>query len=221
MFDLHEYEYSTVGDIDSTTGALDIDEDLSAEIEAIFKSRFNKLYASDLFKRGNHTVEILYPALGQPGSHSLTKGPNHVRFLLSLYPYASDLENVAKIILKPRYIEQDNIEIIALYLRSKKILVQYLHHPFYYETTGLKFHEYSEFTPIDLSRVHNTHLAVKSPTPSLKTLHIPPLWYVLSIIESSNDGLNEGLIDKFFLRREGPSNSRLAETSFYYSRHGY
>ncbi len=217
MFDMYDYELEKTGEISSTTGSLDVEEDLNAVIEDITQNRRGKLYTSDIFKRGGRTIEILYPALGCPGSRPIARGPNHVRFLLSLYPYASDLESIEKIILRPRYVELDNIEIIALFFRRKKILVQYLHHPFYYETTGLRFHEYSEFTPIDLSKVHNTSLAVKSPATSLKKLHIPPLWYVLSIIETSG----EDLIDKFFLRREGPIDSRLIETSFYYSRHGY
>lgn len=217
MFDFNDYELERAGEISSTTGALDIEEDLSAAIEDITRNRLSKLYASDIFKRAGKSIEILYPSLGCPGSRPITKGPNHVRFLLSLYPYASDLESIEKIILRPRYVELDNIEIIALFFRKKKILVQYLHHPFYYETTGLRFHEYSEFTPIDLSKVHNTNLAVKSPAAPVRKLHIPPLWYVLSIIESSG----EDLIDKFFLRREGPVDPRLIETSFYYSRHGY
>lgn len=217
MFDIYDYELERAGEINSTTDALDIDEDLSTAIEDITQNRGSRLYASDIFKRGGRSIEILYPSIGCPGNRPITKGPNHVRFLLSLYPYASDLECIEKIILRPRYVELDNIEIISLFFRKKKILVQYLHHPFYYETTGLRFHEYSEFTPIDLSKVHNTSLAVKSPTVLQKKLHIPPLWYVLSIIESSSDDL----IDKFFLKREGPVNPRLVEASFYYSRHGY
>lgn len=216
MFDFYDYESATAGEM-STENALEIDYDLSASIEEITRNRARTLYASDVFKRRGKAIEILYPSLGYPGNRALVKGPNHVRFLLSLYPYASDLESVEKIILRPRYIEMDNIEIVALYLRKKKILVQYLHHPFYYETAGLRFHEYSEFAPIDLSKIHNTNLAVKSPQTALRKLRIPPLWYVLSIIESSN----EDLIDKFFLKREGSIDPRLIETSFYYSRHGY
>ncbi len=217
MFDMYEYEVERTGEISSTTSAFEIDEDLCAEIENITQNRARALYASDIFKKAGRSIEILYPSLGCPGSRSITKGPNHVRFLLSLYPYASDLECIEKIILRPRYVELDNIEIIALFFRKRKILVQYLHHPFYYETTGLRFQEYSEFMPIDLSRVHHTSLAVKSPTTSARKLHIPPLWYVLSIIESAG----EDLIDKFFLKREGPVDPRLIETSFFYSRHGY
>ncbi|MCX7680186.1 MAG: hypothetical protein N2316_13360 [Spirochaetes bacterium] len=217
MFDLTDDIQHAHHSLYATDDAFTIDEDLITEILAIVQHRNPKLYSCDIFKRNSKTIEILHPTISYSGNRFIKKSPNYIRFLLSLYPYASDLEHVDKIILCPRYVELNNLEIVAAYLRNKKIVVEYLHHPFYYETEGSKFHQYSEFLPVDLTRIHNTPLAVKTPAASRQKLRIPPLWYVLSIIESENSDL----VDKFFLRREGPPDQRLLETSFFYSRHGY
>lgn len=201
----------------STSDSFPVDEDFILEVDTITQFQHQKLYSRDVFKRRSKTIEIVYPTLSHMGNRLTKKGPNYVRFLLSLYPYQSDLELVDKIILCPRYVAINNIEIVAIYLRRKKIIVEYLHHPFYYEPENSKFNEYTEFLPLDITKIHNTSLATKSPTTLHNKLRIPFLWYVISLIESTpND-----LIDKFFLKRNDPPDQRIIETSFFYSRHGY
>ncbi len=164
MFDFRDYsEHRTIGEFDITTEAEEIDDDLSADIDNLLNNRFGKLYRTDRYKRSPYSVDIVHPVLPCPGAGSLLKGPNNIRFLLSLYPGASDLENIDKIVLRPRYVEINETEIMALYLRKKKILVQYLHHPFFYDSAGSRFRDYSEFKPVNLSQIAGTGLIQKSP----------------------------------------------------------
>jgi len=218
MFDFRDYsEYRTMGDLEIRAEVGDIDDDLSVDIDNMLKNRFSRLYLTDRFRRGANTVDIIHPALPYPGARSLQKGPNHVRFLLSLYPYAADLENIDKIVLRPRYVEMSDIEIMAIYLRKKRILVQYLHHPFFYDINDSKFRDYSEFKPLNLSQISNTQLIVKPAPGETPAFKVPPLWYVMSIVSHGDDDR----VDKFFLKRSGPPDPRITEISFFYSRHGY
>ncbi len=218
MFDFRDYtEYRTMKDLEIKVEAGDIDSGLFIDIDNLLQNRFNRLYLTDRFRRGSDKVDIVYPALSYSGARSLQKGPNHVRFLLSLYPYAADLENIDKIVLRPRYVEMNDIELLAIYLRKKKVLVQYLHHPFFYDINDSKFREYSEFKPLNLSRISNTQLLIRPSSGEAPTFKVPPLWYVMSIVSHSDDDR----VDKFFLKRSGPPDPRITEISYFYSRHGY
>lgn len=218
MFDFRDYtEYRTLRDLDIKTEVGDIDEDLSADIDNLLLNRFSRLYRTDRFRRGAYSVDIVHPVLTYPGARTLVKGPNHLRFLLSLYPYAADLENVDKIVIRPRHVELSDVEIMALYLRRRKILVLYLHHPFFYDIEGSKFRDYSEFKPLNLSQLSNTQLIVKPVEGEAPHHKVPPLWYVLSIISHEEDDR----VDKFLLKRAETPDPRIAEISFFYSRHGY
>lgn len=201
-----------------------MEDDIARDIDNLFLNRFSRLYLVDRFKRSPHNIEIVYPRVPYPGRKPLIKGPDHIRFLLSLYPRVTDFENVEKIVLRPRYIEAGSIELLALYLRRRKILVLYLHHPFYY-TIDQAFQRYTEFAPLDLTKLSGMKNAAPSAfsedTAGSGSIKIPPLWYILSLISHSDDAL----IDKFFLRGEqadGESSHRyLNEISFFYSRQGY
>lgn len=218
MFDFRDYtEYRTLRDLDIRTEVGDIDEDLSVDIDDLLLNRFSRLYRTDRFKRGAWSVDIVHPVLACPGARTLVKGPNHVRFLLSLYPYAADLENIDKIVIRPRYVEMSDVEIMALYLRRRRILVLYLHHPFFYDIDGSKFREYSEFKPLNLSQLSNTQLLVRPAPGESPAFKVPPLWYVLSIISHADDDR----VDKFLVKRTGEIDPRITEISYFYSRHGY
>jgi len=218
MFDFRDYtEYRTLRDLDIRTEVGDIDEDLSAEIDNLLANRFSRLYRTDRFKRGAWSVDIVHPVLACPGARTIVRGPNHVRFLLSLYPYAADLENIERVVLRPRHVELSDVEIMALYLRRKRTLVLYLHHPFFYDINDSKFRDYSEFKPLNLSQLSNTQLMVRPAPGEAPAYKVPPLWYVLSIISHADDDR----VDKFLVKRPGPADPRIAEISFFYSRHGY
>ena len=130
MFDIREY-YNCSGasrqGIDSEI--LEIDTDLASDIDILISDKKGSLYITDRYKNRDFSIDIIYPELGYPGNQTLIMTPDRLRFLLSFYPYKGDLEKVEKIVLRPRYVEAGNIELAALYLKKKKILVLYLTHP--------------------------------------------------------------------------------------------
>jgi len=194
----------------------DIDDDISSDIENLLANRFDSLYLKDIYKKNNICIDIIYPRV-QYGHHRvLLKSPDYIRFLLSLYPFPSDLENLQKIVLRPRHIILGNVELMSLYLQQKKILVVYLHHPHFYSLKTSRFAQFSELTPMIhmlQGKIMKTNMHENDP------YLIPPLWYMVSIIESSS----ENKVDKFLLRCDSSSKLRavLDEISFFYGRHGY
>jgi len=225
MFDKYEYikKLNKIKDMcESRFEIEDIEEDISFIIDNIIENSFDMYYFKDRFKNNSSSIDIIYPRISFPGNRAFLKGPDHIRFLLSLYPYKDDLNNIAKIILRPKHFEIDNIELLALFIRRKKILVLYLHHPYLYNVNNSKFNEYSGFEPF-----HYTELACnKLSQNSEKRLNnsdikIFPLWYILSTIVDSSDRN----IDKFFLinnKKYGTTISqKLDDISSFHSKHGY
>jgi len=96
MFDIREY-YGDVhdgGSVPMEQCPAEIEEDISTDIEKLLRSRFDSLYARDRFRNGQASVEILHPRHPYQGNRTLLKGPDHMRYLLSLYPRKSDLDNL-------------------------------------------------------------------------------------------------------------------------------
>ncbi len=225
MFDIKDYYSEENPCLDKSSLYYEvgsIEEDLSRDIDLLLKNRFDSLYKKDKFKRKNHGIDIIYPRLAYPGPRSLIRGADHIRFLLSLYPFPSDLDNLQKVVLRPRYVEIAGVELIALYLRKSGILVQYLYHPHFYNVDDSPFRDYAEFKPIDLNDFSRAHLAENStPRSCPVNPRIPPFWYLISLIGHSRDDR----IDKFFLKQEAREDPQtydtLNEISFFYSRHGY
>ena len=228
MFDIKEY----LGDASSPQNGengfgLFVEEnneedEISQDIDNLLKNRFDSLYIRDRFKQGDRGIDVIYPRLPYNGKRSLFRGSDHLRFLLSLYPMKSDFDNIDKIVLRPRYIEAGDIELMALYFRRAKILVLYLYTPHFYHAEDSKFISYSEFSSFNLPRILEQERertgVVGLGSSSFK---VPSLWYILSVISHSRDNL----IDKFFIKKDpastGKISSLLNEISFYYSRHGY
>lgn len=225
MFDIKEYFSDDIKHRVDFSYHLEteiIEEDISTDIENLLKNRFDSLYMRDKLKYGSSGVEIIYPRISYPGGKTYLKGSDHVRFLLSLYPLKSDLDNVDKIVLRPRHIEIGNIELMSLYIRNKKILVLYLYSPHYYSIEDSKFTYYSEFTHFHLPELISKNLINNNNLQSKKTsIKVPPLWYILSIIYHVPDNK----MDKFFIKKGKEYPRRVSEVlneiSFYYSRHGY
>ncbi len=224
MFDIRDYYREQVIGSAGGNDALmigDIEEDISFDIDSILMNRFDSLYRRDKFKHQSTGIDIIYPRVSFPGGKSLVKGPDHIRNLLSMYPSQSDLHNLEKVVLRPRHIDIGNIELMALYLRKKKILVMYLHHPHSYIPEHSKFNEYAEHAPFDEAAAVPPEAAGSIRTRPGTAVTVPPLWYILSVVLASD----ENIIDKFFIRKD-PSKTReisreLDEISFYFSRHGY
>ena len=232
MFDIKEYfsdfnDYIRKGEYFSTSlETRTAEEDISSDIDNLLKNRFDSLYLRDKFKHDSMGVEIIYPRITYPRRKVYIRSSDYIRFLLSLYPQKSDFENIDKIVLRPRHIEIEDIELMALYIRKRKILVLYLYTPHYYTIKNSKFKEYTELSNYSLPDLVNTSmitnlLNINSVISKTNTMKAPPLWYILSIVSNSEDSN----IDKFFIKKDR-NHSRdisriLDEISFYYSRHGY
>jgi len=153
MFDIREY-YGDVhdgGSVPMEQCPAEIEEDISTDIDKLLRSSFDSLYARDRFRNGQASVEILHPRHPYQGNRTLLKGPDHMRYLLSLYPRKSDLDNLKMLVLRPRHIEAGDTELMALYLRRGGILVFYLHHPCLFTVGNSSFGEYSEFLSFEIA----------------------------------------------------------------------
>ncbi|HPL16614.1 MAG TPA: hypothetical protein PL180_07980 [Spirochaetota bacterium] len=221
MFDIREYfDFdNTVRDI--RRDIVDIDDDIAYDINTLISGRFDSLYRRDRYKHNDAVIEIIYPALQFPGNNNFILNPDRVRYLLSFYPNKSDFHNIDKIVIRPRFIEVGNIELVSLYLRRKKILVLYLFHPHFYRMRYPRFDDREragDHTTEDVLKDRLTdNTIVKDDS---EEVYVHPLWYLLSIVAHGNDDR----IDKFFIKKDA-LNDRIYEImndiSFYYSRHGY
>ncbi|MDY6932597.1 MAG: hypothetical protein SVZ03_00065 [Spirochaetota bacterium] len=224
MFDIEEYykEYNIQDASHIQIEIDDIESYINNDIDNLLKNRFDKLYLRDKFKYNKSGIDIIYPRISYNANRSLVKGADHIRFLLSLYPRKGDLDNIEKIVLRPRHVEVENIELMSLYIRRRRILVIYLHHPHLYSLKNSKFGEYSEFLPLHLPGLFDKELFENSATFIRGAdIKISSLWYIISIISYSPDNK----IDKFLIRNNNKNDrvisKALDEISFYYSRHGY
>jgi hypothetical protein len=165
-------------------------------------------------------IEIIYPSLQYPGNNQLLMNPDKVRYLLSFYPQKSDFCHVDKIVLRPRYIEVGNIELMSLYFRRKRILVLYLFHPHFYKMRYAGV-EGSDENATYLDKLASGGLMSDTLLVDHNTdVLVHPLWYLLTTI---GHGLDEG-IDKFFIKKEAINDTMyesLNDVSLYYARHGY
>ncbi|MCP4134925.1 MAG: hypothetical protein GY754_28380 [bacterium] len=236
MFDIREYyQNSKNNPPDVEYNMAEIESDISYDIDSLLNDRFDKLYMRDSYRHEEGTIEIISPKLMYPNNKSLLLAPDRIRFLLSFYPKRTGLKNIERIVLRPRYIEVGNIELLSLYMKQKKILVLYLYHPHSYTIQAEKFRnndKSDEFVPIDIEQIMDkklpTRLHEQEESPEVeetgekkpKKVEVPPLWYILSTISPAEDDQ----IDKFFIKKSLVNNEVyeiLNDISFYYSRHGY
>jgi len=214
IFESHEYRPPVFENMQMEIS--DIDNDISSDIDNLLANRFDSLYIKDVYKKRHIAVEIIYPRIQYNHHKVLLKSPDYFRFLLSLYPFTSDLENVEKIVVRPRHVVLGNVELMGLYLHRKEILVIYLHQPHFYSLKTSRFAQFAEFTPL-------THIlqakVINTQNTEDNSYLIPPLWYMLSLIEASHSDK----VDKFLLRCDTTTKLQAAldEISFFYGRHGY
>jgi hypothetical protein len=221
MFDIKEYYDNDYRPRSVRPDIVNVDDDIAYDINTLLSSRFDSLYKRDRYKHGDSHIEIIYPGLQYPGNNSLIMNPDRVRYLLSFYPNKSDFYNVEKIVIRPRFIEIGNIELVSLYLRRKKILVLYLFHPHFYRMKYAGHDGNDEFSGPDMDIVMHDRLTDDIVRPDESTdVHVHPLWYLFSVIRRGADDT----IDKFFIKKAA-LNDRVYEVlndiSLYYSRHGY
>lgn len=221
MFDIKEYFENEYREGKIRNDIVNIDEDISDDINNLLSNRFDSLYRRDRYKHDGSIIEIIYPTLQYPGNNALTLNPDRVRYLLSFYPNKTDFYNIDKIVIRPRFLQIGNFELVSLYLRRKKILVLYLFHPHFYRM------KYGEEAPSDEAPQTNREVLMHDrltddtiQDEGGAEVHVHPLWYLASVVRHENNDR----IDKFFIRKTS-INDRMYEIlndiSFYYSRHGY
>lgn len=225
MFDIKEYFINTEKESSSVIrnpydkDYENIESDIANDIENIVDTENSNLYKADRFRQNKHSIDILYPIHEYPWNRSLLKGPDHIRFMLSIYPYEEDLNRISKVVLRPRHIEIGNIELMAIYLPERQILVQYLYYPHNYTIDDDKFYDTEKFMPFDISAMNNQHKLGKS-APS-GNITVPPLIYAISTIAKKKSNT----IDKFFVRINSSADKKILQTldeiSYHFSRYGY
>jgi hypothetical protein len=221
MFDIKDYLENSGSALESTDYDMEeLDYNLSEDIDLLLNSRFGKIYQTDKYRYLDKNISIIYPSLAYPGNQSLILSPDKIRYLLSFYPDKKDLLKIDKIVLRPRFIEVGDVELVSLYLRQKKILVMYLIHPHLYTIKSGRFSRNSEFITIDIDSIASNKITGKKIRKDDDSdLYVHPLWYILSLAPYGN----ENMIDKFFIKRTMSHASRdvLNDISFFYTRHGY
>jgi hypothetical protein len=133
----------------------EIEDDITYDIDQLLKNRFEKLYLTDRYKTESKSIDIIHPALYYPEKRSLITTSDKIRFLMSLYPDKSSLRHIDRIVLRPRYIELNSIELTALYLKKDRILVLYLCHPHMYQMEHLRISGQSRFISVELQNLQN------------------------------------------------------------------
>jgi hypothetical protein len=219
MFDIREYYYSSVNrgqNIDYNIPG--IDDEIITDIDSLLLDRVGTLYLCDRYKNNDSIIEIIYPGTGYPGNQSLLISPDRVRFLLSFYPYKGDFSKISKIVIRPRYFEAGNVELAAIYLKKKKVLVLYLNHP---SNLSESADDNSRFVSVNLENIMDRKVIEDSIDRSGKPGgKIPYLWNILTVISSEG----EKDMERFFIKmdRVDPKvYSALNDISHFYYRHGY
>lgn len=219
MFDITEY-FEETPKHNSDIGLAGLEDDITFNIDAILGQSAGSIYSKDRFKYQNKIIDILYPKAAYPGRQILMTS-DRVRFLLSFYPVKSDFAHVNKIIIMPRYVEIGDIELAALYLRRKKVLVCYLTHPHFYKMNEDEFKGLPRFKPVDLQGFLEINITDDAKSRKVRQdLMVHPLWYFLFRIETSG----EDIMDKFLVKRDTVNETIceiLRDISRYYARKGY
>jgi len=218
MFDIREYYNCSAGSGQGIDYSIPgIDDEIVSDIDTLLVDRGGSLYLCDRYKNNDSIIEIIYPGTGYPGNQTLLMTPDRLRFLLSFYPYKGDFSKISKIVIRPRYFEAGNVELAAIYLKKKRVLVLYLTHP-----SGATESEDSEkFVSVSLENIMDTKVIEDSIDRSGKPGgKVPYLWNILTVINTEG----EGEMERFFIKMEQADSkvyTSLNDISHFYYRHGY
>lgn len=218
MFDIREYYNYSAGSGQGIDYSMPgIDDEIVSDIDSLLIGRVGSLYLCDRYKNNDSIIEIIYPKTGYPGNQALLMTSDRLRFLLSFYPYKGDFDKISKIVIRPRYFEAGNVELSAIYLRKKRILVLYLTHP----AVAAEVEDSEKFVSVSLENIMDTKVIEdsidRSGRPGGK---VPSLWSILSVVNPDCDGEME----RFFVKMEHADrkiHNALNDISHFYYRHGY
>lgn len=198
-----------------------IESYIDDDVEDILEGQKSDLYRTDTYKYHDTFIRILTPALPYPRHRGLIAGVDQVRFLLSFYPVKSHFSILDTILLRPRQIETGSIELSALYMHSRKMLVLYLSHPHVYRVNDQQFYPSSSILSFSIPP-YNQNQTLGNRDDKTDGVNIPPLWYYINMIHNTEE-YQDGM-EKFFIQKNGVHNTieqKIADISHFYTRHGY
>lgn len=224
MFDIDEYYKDSsisVSEEQSPNPLYEtIENDISDDIKNIIKNPVSSLYEIDRFRQHKHSIDIFYPSTPHDSAKGYIKTPNRIRFELSTYPFEEDLNNISKIIIRPRHVEESDMELMGLYMPESKIIVLYLHYPANFFVKDERLAQANLFMPYNISTINNHNILGKS-SQSSQGFKVSPMFYIISTIakKSGND------IDKFFIKMNNLVQKdvirKLNDISGFYKKYGY
>lgn len=109
--------------IDGTQSLPDIRDELDTEIKNILTTGINSLYRKDWYHHSEGRICITTPRMGTSRHIPLS---DTIRHHLSLVADKNLLHHISHIVMRPRFIQSNGIELSAIYLPSQKVLVMYL-----------------------------------------------------------------------------------------------
>ena len=218
MFDIREYYNCSAGSGQGIDYSIPgIDDEIVSDIDSLLIDRVGSLYLCDRYKNNDSIIEIIYPGTGYPGNQTLLMTPDRLRFLLSFYPYKGDFSKISKIVIRPRYFEAGNVELAAIYLKKKRVLVLYLTHP----SSAAESEDSEKFVSVSLENIMDTKVIEDSIDRSGKPGgKVPYLWNILTVVNPEG----EGEMERFFVKMEQVDSkvyTSLNDISHFYYRHGY
>lgn len=217
MFDIREYCVQN-GDFSPADSRESIEEELVSDIDTLLQKPAENLYVCDRYKHGGISIDLVYPSQQHHSLFSYLLSPDRARFMLSLYPYRSDLSRISRIIMRPRYIEAGDIELAALYIKRSRTLVFYLANP---GSDAAGMDDNPKFVSASLDRITGSKIIGDSIDRTRKEkTGVPLLWNIISVIDAEGDGE----VEKFFLKREsveGRDYAALQDISRHFKRLGY
>ena len=224
MFDIDEYyndSFCSVSDrIESGNLYENLEEDIADDIHKIIKNPVSSLYEIDRFRQNKHSIDIFYPSKIYDSAKGYLKTPNKIRFELSTYPFEEDLGRISRIVIRPRHIEESDMELMGLYIPENQIVVLYLHYPANFFVKDQRLSQANLFMPYNISTINNHNILGKSSCSS-HFQKVSPMFYIISTIakKSGND------IDKFFIKMNNLVQKdvvqKLNDISGFYSKYGY
>jgi len=218
MFDIKEYFDNKISN--RLIHFEEMDDQIIENFNTEIPDKNKLLYEMDKYKTEDHSITILYPTINFFPNQKLLLKPNTLKFNLSFYPQKKDLKKIDTILIKPKYIATNNIELMSIFIQENKLLVIYLFTPHLYDIPIDNSDVFSNFKLSSLEKITNKNFIKKSKIETTGRIKAHPLWYLLQTV---SDG-NNNKIEKFFINNKQMDwhlQNKIEETSLFFEEHGY
>lgn len=193
----------------------EIEQELITKLDDIYNGIRSNLYHFDKFKTKQSDIDIITPAVTTPyTAKKLFPDSDYLKNKLSLYPDKRELQLLERILVIPKYIAQESLELVAIYSRARQTLALYPSLPHLYSIDNLND---------NIQRLIIRELSTTPPKQQSVKTEIDPLWYIISTV---NDNLvpDSNCLDKFFVNNTPEDKNMQAilhEMTEYYTKTGY